>query len=84
MDCWRGCSSFVSRVVDASGRAAGFPLLLDAVSNDRSTAGADLLHQYVDSNAVFRLVSDLRFEDPRVPSPRLMIIKVRPVLYVRV
>lgn len=43
----------------------------------RSTAGADLLHQYVDSNAVFRLVTDLRFEDPRVPSPRLMIIKVR-------
>ncbi|CAM9127552.1 unnamed protein product [Ectocarpus sp. 12 AP-2014] len=41
----------------------------------RSTAGADLLHQYVDSNAVFRLVTDLRFEDPRVPSPRLMIIK---------
>eukprot|EP00903_Cladosiphon_okamuranus_P019468 g17902.t1 len=41
----------------------------------RSTAGADLLHQYVDGNAVFRLVTDLRFEDPRVPSPRLMIIK---------
>lgn len=35
------------------------------------------MHEYVDSNAVNRLVTDLRFEDPRVPSPRLMIIKVR-------
>lgn len=42
----------------------------------RSTAGADLMREYVDTNAVFRLVTDLRFEDPRVPSPRLMIIKV--------
>ncbi|CAN0281461.1 unnamed protein product, partial [Discosporangium mesarthrocarpum] len=41
----------------------------------RSTAGADLLNEYVDSNAVFRMVSDLRFEDSRVPSPRLMVLK---------
>lgn len=52
------------------------PCLYSALLHTRSTAGADLLHQYVDSNAVFRLVTDLRFEDPRVPSPRLMIVKV--------
>lgn len=53
-----------------------FPAASLVICAARSTAGADLLHQYVDSNAVFRLVTDLRFEDPRVPSPRLMIIKV--------